>query len=101
MLDGAQVVKTRSGNRNPMRDRASVKDKPMTATATSLVRSIWQSYFPTTSAPSEGGGEPPFPSQAAHCCSVDEQLAAKQSSWLQKLLLWRLPNPRRWRSKRT
>lgn len=41
------------GNNNPMRDRASIKASPMTATATTLVRSIWQSYF-STAVPTEG-----------------------------------------------
>lgn len=44
-----KAAKPRS-NSNPMKDRASVRAKPMTATATTLVRSIWQSYFPSTSA---------------------------------------------------
>lgn len=30
---------------NPMRDRASGRAKPMTATATAMVRAVWQSYF--------------------------------------------------------
>lgn len=35
---------------NPMRDRASARAPPMTATATAMVRAIWQSYFATTKA---------------------------------------------------
>jgi hypothetical protein len=30
---------------NPMRDRASVRAKPMTATATAMVKAIWRAYF--------------------------------------------------------
>ena len=37
-------------NSNPMRDRASVKAPPMTATATTMVRAVWQSYFSTAAA---------------------------------------------------
>ena len=33
-------------NRNPMKDRAAgVRSKPMTATATAMVKSVWQAYF--------------------------------------------------------
>ena len=36
----------RAVNRNPMKDRAAgARSKPMTATATAMVRSVWQSYF--------------------------------------------------------
>ena len=41
-------------NSNPMRDRASQKARPMTATATTMVRSIWQSYFPASLPTAEG-----------------------------------------------
>ena len=57
--------KGRGANSNPMRDRASVRAKPMTATATVMVRNIWQSYFP--SAPPNAG----VPRRSAHhptCC---------------------------------
>lgn len=38
--------KLRGGlNRNPMRDRAAGRQKPMTATATAMVKGIWASYF--------------------------------------------------------
>ncbi|KAK9785341.1 hypothetical protein WJX73_005011, partial [Symbiochloris irregularis] len=37
-------------NRNPMRDRAAARAKPMTATATTMVKGIWASYFPSSSA---------------------------------------------------
>ena len=30
---------------NPLRDRAAGRGKPMTATATTMVKAIWQSYF--------------------------------------------------------
>ncbi|BDA51554.1 DNA (cytosine-5)-methyltransferase 1B [Coccomyxa sp. Obi] len=33
---------------NPMRDRAHVRMKPMTATATTMVKAIWRSYFNRT-----------------------------------------------------
>ena len=36
-------------NRNPMRDRGAGRPKPMTATATTMVKSIWASYFTTAS----------------------------------------------------
>ena len=39
---------------NPMRDRASAKAAPMTATATAMVRNIWQSYFPASDEPLSG-----------------------------------------------
>ena len=47
-------------NSNPMRDRASVRAAPMTATATSMVRSIWQSYFPSDAAATADGELPPL-----------------------------------------
>lgn len=38
--------KPRGVNRNPMKDRAAgARSKPMTATATTMVKSIWQAYF--------------------------------------------------------
>jgi DNA (cytosine-5)-methyltransferase 1 len=38
--------KLRGVNRNPMKDRAAgARSKPMTATATTMVKSIWQAYF--------------------------------------------------------
>lgn len=39
--------KGRNRDSNPMRDRASIRARPMTATATNMVRKIWQSYFGT------------------------------------------------------
>ncbi len=42
---------------NPMRDRASARAKPMTATATAMVRTVWQSYF-KTGAPADGAPHP-------------------------------------------
>ncbi|KAK9839549.1 hypothetical protein WJX84_009779 [Apatococcus fuscideae] len=41
-------------NRNPMRDRATAKAKPMTATATNMVKAVWASYFKTAE---QSGGE--------------------------------------------
>lgn len=38
-------AKTRGVRANPMRDRASVRQKPMTATATAMVKAIWRAYF--------------------------------------------------------
>ncbi|DBB09374.1 TPA: hypothetical protein ACH3X3_007949 [Trebouxia sp. C0006] len=47
-------LKSKSVNRNPMQDRAcGARAKPMTATATSMVKAIWQSYFPSTAAEDE------------------------------------------------
>ncbi|KAL0027901.1 hypothetical protein WJX79_001540 [Trebouxia sp. C0005] len=47
-------LKSKSVNRNPMKDRAcGARAKPMTATATSMVKAIWQSYFPSTAAEDE------------------------------------------------
>ena len=33
---------------NPMRDRAHIRMKPMTATATTMVKAIWRTYFNRT-----------------------------------------------------
>ena len=42
----AAAVKSGRINRNPMRDRAAgARSKPMTATGTTMVKSIWQAYF--------------------------------------------------------
>lgn len=42
----ASKAKLRGGlNRNPMRERAGGRPKPMTATATTMVKGIWASYF--------------------------------------------------------
>ena len=43
-------------NSNPMRDRASVKAPPMTATATTMVKAVWQSYFSTAAAAAAAEG---------------------------------------------
>jgi DNA (cytosine-5)-methyltransferase 1 len=43
-------------NRNPMKDRAAGgRSKPMTATATMMVKSIWQAYFSSTGVPAANG----------------------------------------------
>ena len=47
----AQLLRS---NNNPMKDRASAKAAPMTATATAMVRTIWQSYFPASDAAPTG-----------------------------------------------
>ena len=45
---GSLSSKLRTVNRNPMKDRAAgARSKPMTATATTMVKSIWQAYFTT------------------------------------------------------
>ena len=50
-----KVGKTRAMNSNPMKDRAAgSKSKPMTATATTMVKSIWQAYFSTCSGQDNG-----------------------------------------------
>jgi len=45
-------------NRNPMKDRAAgSRAKPMTATATAMVKSVWQSYFGSSDCPDNGSAE--------------------------------------------
>ena len=46
---------------NPMRDRAHIRMKPMTATATTMVKAIWRAYFMRTG--QLLAGAPPCP-----CC---------------------------------
>lgn len=53
-------------NRNPMKDRAAgTRAKPMTATATAMVKSVWQTYFVSSS--SADGSE-----EVAHEVEEDE-----------------------------
>ncbi|KAI8108585.1 hypothetical protein M9434_006610 [Picochlorum sp. BPE23] len=48
----------RGTNRNPMKDRAAgTRAKPMTATATAMVKSVWQSYFASESSSADGSEE--------------------------------------------
>ena len=42
------AARVRGLRANPMRDRASARAKPMTATATAMVRAVWESYFPAS-----------------------------------------------------
>jgi len=51
------AARVRGLRANPMRDRASARAKPMTATATAMVRTVWQSYF-KTDAPADGAPRP-------------------------------------------
>lgn len=52
-------------NRNPMKDRAAgVRSKPMTATATAMVKSVWQAYFTS--------GESTLQAEVAHEVEEDE-----------------------------
>lgn len=44
---------------NPMRDRASVRMKPMTATATTMVKAIWKAYFVRTGQQQAPGSDRP------------------------------------------
>jgi hypothetical protein len=53
-----RASKSRS-NSNPMRDRASMRAAPMPATATIMVRAIWQDYCPSSAA-TEGMCFPPL-----------------------------------------
>lgn len=48
----SRAVRVAAVNRNPMKDRASGRAKPMPATATRMVLSIWENYFNV----GEGGG---------------------------------------------
>lgn len=41
-------IRVRGLRANPMRDRAHIRMKPMTATATTMVKAIWRSYFNRT-----------------------------------------------------
>ncbi|KAL3133378.1 hypothetical protein ABBQ38_007248 [Trebouxia sp. C0009 RCD-2024] len=67
-----KAVKLKTGNRNPMKDRSmGARAKPMTATATSMVKAIWQSYFPSTA---EGAEEPQAQAAAAAAAPVNEDL---------------------------
>lgn len=56
-----EVVRVRGVNRNPMKNQLHdvARFKPMTATATTMVKSIWQSYFRPAGAKPEEEGEQP------------------------------------------
>lgn len=74
----AKAGKSRS-NSNPMRDRASVRAAPMTATATNMVRAIWQSYFPSDAA-AEGGSLFSNVTESAPPCHVPRVSRGKTSN---------------------
>ena len=51
-------TKGRAVNRNPMKDRAAGgRSKPMTATATTMVKSVWQAYFIVSEKHQQAEGE--------------------------------------------
>lgn len=56
------AARIKSVNRNPMKDRAAGanRTKPMTATATAMVKSIWQAYFKTPGQMKAGTRPPLF-----------------------------------------
>ena len=66
-------------NRNPMRDRAAgARAKPMTATATTMVKSIWQVYFTEISKAAAAAGDAAAGDAAGATAGEEEGAVAQE-----------------------
>lgn len=78
---------------NPMRDHAHIRMKPMTATATTMVKAIWRSYFYRTGQVLAGGMRYPSLQHASRHCERSphppQSLALQRSSTLPLSLTYR------------
>ena len=63
-------------NANPMRDRAAGRAKPMTATATRMVKAIWASYFTPVGAAAPEGAEAAGVHSLTWPCSTGGQITS-------------------------